>query len=252
MVTTESTRQFGCFFIYLCVFVYSLAIQNIFNSFQDIKERGNRLVAVEDIQRSGIFKPTLQEQPLLGFLGEDDCAEFVLSVLLKAGKLDVVADCEPIVKFWLQQRDQNNRHPQPQFPVLGPAAAAATLHASAGRSASVVAAGASAGAEEGNGRGRRSSLNGTPYAAELAAARTTGQQRPRLERQVEDFLAMKAQRAAVERAQAVQRRSSVKSQSLSQLQRMEMEQPLPPAVVAAAAAATAGNCGRAVPKPEEL
>ena len=53
-----------------CVFVYSLAIQNIFNSFQDIRERGNRLVAVEDIQRSGIFKPTLQEQPLLGFLGE--------------------------------------------------------------------------------------------------------------------------------------------------------------------------------------
>jgi len=105
MVLHDTTRHFGVFFIYLCIFVYSLAIQNIFNSFQEVKERTMRRAAVEDVQRSGIFKKTFRSERLEEFLVEEDCAEFVLRTLLKCKQVDVVNDCEPIIKFWLQQRD---------------------------------------------------------------------------------------------------------------------------------------------------
>ena len=116
----------------------------------------------------------------------------MLAVLIKSGRLEVLADCEPAVKFWLQQRDQNNRHPQAPLPgvgarVRGPregTAADAAGAAVGGAAATTGPASDDTGGAVGGGRPRRTSLVGTPYAAELAAARKEGQQRARLDRQV--------------------------------------------------------------------
>ena len=103
-VQNEATRQFGIFFIYLCMFVYSLAIHNIMTSFQDIKDRSKRLAAVVDIRKTGIFKRSMVANSLSEFLCEEDCSEFVLSTLLRMNKVSIVEDCEPIIKYWIQQR----------------------------------------------------------------------------------------------------------------------------------------------------
>jgi len=105
-VKNEATRQFGVFFIYLCMFVYSLAIHNIMTSFQDLKDRSKRLAAVVDIRKTGIFKRSMVANSLSEFLCEEDCSEFVLSTLLRMGKVEIKNDCEPIIKYWIQQRAQ--------------------------------------------------------------------------------------------------------------------------------------------------
>ena len=182
MVTTEAARKFGVFFIYLCVFVYSLAIQNIFNSFQDIRDKAKRRTAVEDIQRSGIFKSTMQITSLNEFVSEDDCAEFVLMTLLRMKKVDIVDDCEPIIKFWLQQRDAVIRHPIAMKELVTNSAAKSDAPGSSKR------------------KGLRDSFTDTPYSRELHIARRCGDQKDRVDNLVGDFLAMKEQRQAVERA----------------------------------------------------
>ena len=42
-------------------------------------------------------------------LCEDDCSQFVLATLLRLKKLHIQDDLEPIIKFWLQQRENSQR-----------------------------------------------------------------------------------------------------------------------------------------------
>ncbi len=85
----DRTRIFGICFIYLVMFVYSLALANIFTAFQDIKDRSKRLAAIVDIHRKGIFQSTIPSDDLPAFLSEPDCAEFVVACLGRMGKISL-------------------------------------------------------------------------------------------------------------------------------------------------------------------
>ncbi len=105
----ESTRGFGIFFIYVCIAVYSLALQNLFNSFQDIQEVTKRAGVVDHVRMTGIFKKTMVADTLIEMLKEDNCSQFVLATLLRMKRVHVQDDLEPIIKFWLQQRESTRR-----------------------------------------------------------------------------------------------------------------------------------------------
>jgi len=69
-----------------------------------MKDRSKRLAAVVDIRKTGIFRRSMVADSLHEFLCKEDCSEFVLSTLLRMGKVDVKSDCEPVIKYWIQQR----------------------------------------------------------------------------------------------------------------------------------------------------
>jgi len=104
-VKEEATLAFGALFIYSCLLMYSLAIQNIDQSFQVMKVQNRREAALEGIKMSGIFNTRRTSTSMAQFLGEGDCSEFVLHCLLKMEKVQLQEDLEPIVNFYMQEKD---------------------------------------------------------------------------------------------------------------------------------------------------
>lgn len=104
-VKNETTLTFGVAFIYSCLLMYSLALQNIDQSFQVMKVQNRRTAALEGIRRSGIFNSRRSSTTMAQFLSEGDCSEFVLHCLLKMEKVLLQEDLEPIVNFYMQEKD---------------------------------------------------------------------------------------------------------------------------------------------------
>ena len=104
-VKRVATLIFGVVFIYSCLLMYSLALQNIDQSFQVMKVQNRREAALQGIRRAGIFDSRTSSTTMAQFLGEGDCSEFVLHCLLKMEKVRLREDLEPIVNFYMQEKD---------------------------------------------------------------------------------------------------------------------------------------------------
>ena len=71
-----------------------------------MKVQNRREAALRGIRRAGIFDSRTSSTTMAQFLGEGDCSEFVLHCLLKMEKgRSLQEDLEPIVNFYMQERD---------------------------------------------------------------------------------------------------------------------------------------------------
>lgn len=104
-IKNEFTLYWGVLFIYSTVFVYSLALQNIQNSLSDMQSHTKRSMQLKEIQRAGVFHSSMIRQDMKIYLEDDECSKFVLLCLMKLKRIDLQQDCEPIIKFWLNGKD---------------------------------------------------------------------------------------------------------------------------------------------------
>lgn len=104
-ITKEGTLSFGIFFIYSCMLIYSLMLTNIENSFQTIRVEKRRSEMLTNIRNTGVFVQHTQPANLDNFLREGDCSLFVVTCLLRMGKLNMEDDLESIINFYMQEKD---------------------------------------------------------------------------------------------------------------------------------------------------
>lgn len=105
LVSNEGTFIFGILFIYSCMLIYSLMLTNIENSMQTIRIEKRRSDVLQNISRGGVFVQHTQPDNLNNFLRDGDCSLFIVTCLLRMGKLNMEEDLASIINFYMQEKD---------------------------------------------------------------------------------------------------------------------------------------------------